>query len=273
MPDNPRVFQPGLLPQAPPPAENGEGEGTTPANEPGQEPVKVFVGGRERTVEEVVRGYEASAQEAMRLRSEREALAAERDALRREADSYRERLNPIEPEVPELGEDASPAQLAAWVAKVAERRAEAIATERVKSVETQFQQFMQAAQQFGGVQAQMKQQDASYDPDKLSAYLSDNPDVQQRYNAIFAVDQAAALEYGWNKAKPALGLNSPGTPPEPSRGVQAPPKRKAPAPTPADAAKERERMLEEAYRTGNYEAYYAWRAKGTSMEHPDLKAQ
>lgn len=263
---NPRVFQPALVPQEPPPVEEPAPEEPTspPAEEP--EGPKVFVGGRERTVEEVVKGYEASSAEAFRLKAQMDALAAERDALRREADSYRQRVvEPTAPALPELGEDPDPQQLAAWVGLVAEQRAEKIAAAKVAAVEEQFRQFMGAAQQFNAVQAQMKEMDPSFDPDKLSAYLTATPDVQQRYNAIFAGDQLAALEYGWMKAK------SPGEPAQSARSVQAPPKRKAPPPSQADVTKEREKLLAEAELTGNYERYYAWRAKGTAIEQPSLK--
>jgi len=236
---------------------------STPAPEPEPE-ARVFVGGRERTVGEVVSGYEASSQEAMRLRAEHAALMAERDAIRREADAYRSQLTRApEPDVPELGEDPDPKQLAAWVETIAERRAQKIADERVRGVEERFQQFIGAAQQFNAVQAEMKQGDASFDAEKLSAYLSTNPDVQKRYNSIFAVDQAAALEYGWTKAKGQLGVA-----PDSSRVVQAPTKRRAPAEAPDDAAKRRQRMLDEAERTGNWEKFYAERARGTSMQVP-----
>lgn len=265
---NPRVFQPGLVPQTPPPAEGSEGGEGNPPAEPTPEPVKVFVGGRERTVEEVVAGYAASTAEAARFRADRDALATERDALRREADAYRAQLTRVpEPQLPELGEDPDPQQLAAWVGAVAEKRAGEIAAERVRSVEEKFDRFIGAAQQFGTAQAQMKQLDANFNPDQLSVYLVANPDVQQRYNAIFAVDQTAALEYGWGKAKGSGTVQ----PPDEPRVVQQPSKRKAPAPTAEGTGAERKRRLEEAERTGNYEAYYAWRAKGTSMELPGLK--
>ena len=253
-----RTFHPDLT-QEPAPA-TGEGQ---PPVESGQPVVqKVFVGGRERTLDEVVSGYEASTQEAQRLGVEGARLAAEKEASDRIAAAYREMLEsqrqqqPVEP--PDLSD---PAEAQRWMEQTAQR----IADERIKATEQQISGFINGIQGLQKAQVAMKAADPQFDPAHLGNYLAANPVVQSTYDKLFGQDQVAALDYAWTKAKSTLKQATAATPSE-AAAVAPTPTLRVPEASTGNKSQLLEAAKQEAFESGDWTKYYAMRLKGTSAD-------
>lgn len=250
----PRAFHPDLA--APDPQDVADDPGTQEVEaEVNPEPeVRRLVGGRERTLDEIVQGYEASTQEALRLKAQLEASNGMLQSLI-EQRQQNQAPPPTDPYYAELQEQG-----------VNPNAIEGIVSRRVQEqLQAAFKPFVEAQQAATRVKASIPE----FDPNVLQQRLLEDQGALKSYNALLGTDPELAMQTAWKLTRPQAAAQ-----PNPSHGdlngaraVQSTPRRAAP---PVNPEQERAARLaaakEQAEITGDWSSYYRERARGTSID-------
>jgi len=181
--------QPGVNPEA----SNGAQEADEGHLEGGQPtPKTYFVAGRERSVEEVLQGYEESSQEALRWK----AIAEERDR--------RESPVPIRSEpslpgwAPKLVEAGAPEpvvrEMVNWFEEQKSQAAELAAAAKVQEL---VEGLASISTTEGKADAALASEFDGYSKAKLDEYLYTNPREKERYERVFRADPESAKRLAW----------------------------------------------------------------------------
>jgi len=255
-----RKFEPHSAPTAQ--EQQQEPEPAAEVNPP--EPQKFRVGGRERTLDEVLSGYEASTQEAVRLRAELEAERRMRDELAR-MNAAPPPPNPVEEKLRES--DLDPEAFREFV-RVAAR--------------AEIQEALRPLAEMQMAVQEIKKGDPGFDPAQAAEIVNADPRTKAVYDRINRADPGAALEYAWSVQKArGQGATQPTVPITAASAAvaAAQPKRSVPQESPqAEVEKHLKALAEmrERVNTGqaSLEDYYRLRAQGTSFDRrEDLEKQ
>lgn len=195
----------------------GAEEGVVDQGQPPAEKV-YFVGGRERTADEVARGYADATAENERLRARLEAM-----------ETVREPAKPKEPKVPTwvsgLVEAGVPEPVAkemlGWVESEVEVRSKAATAEQVAGLVESLSGMAQADAASDAALLDDPQMEG-YTPEGLKALLGKNPEFKKRYDRIFPVDPEGAKRLAWVTLKGQAKPRTTGrltTPPTSRRGA------------------------------------------------------
>lgn len=177
--------------------EGQEGDGQPEA------PQTFFVGGRNRTMDEIQRDFDASRAEVERWK----AVAEERER-QRAIPSPQPQAEPLPPwasRYTDLGvpEDVVRQQIA-WQTDMAEKMAEAKAAAKVQDLVEGLNQISTAE---GQADIAMKQRDSDYDPRRVTEYLAGNPDAKARYDRIYKVSPEDAKYLAWSEISRTAGAS------------------------------------------------------------------
>lgn len=182
--------QPGVNPEA----SNGAQEADDNTLENGQpEPKTYFVAGRERSVEDILQGYEESSREALRWK----AIAEER--AERESPVMRQEAPPSLPGwAPKLVEAGAPEavvrEMVGWFEQERSAAAEAAAAAKVQELVEGLAQISTAE---GQADAALSRDFDGYSKAKLDEFLAASPKTKERYDKVFRADPESAKRLAW----------------------------------------------------------------------------
>jgi hypothetical protein len=223
----------------------------------GSEPAPVwsgFVGGREKVYNdpnEIVRDYQQSSDEAMRLRAELDALRATQQTQR-----FPEPTQPADPPWLEgLTTAGVPEPVARQMASWMEQQTDFRAAQKMEELVNGLSSIAQKENQADAVLSQELQ---GYSKAALEQRLAMNPEFKQRYDRIFQVDPEGAKRLAW------LSLDGGSTAPRPTSRMTTPPtSRRVQQNAPVQEAAQLKKLLESANNGGQAQMadYMAQRLK------------
>lgn len=173
------------------PTPGAEGVVEAPEGQPPTEKV-YFVGGRERTADEVARDYAESTAENERLRARLEALEA------RTAEPPKAPKVPTW--VPGLTEAGVPEpvvkEMVGWFETEVEARTKAATAEQMAGLVSSLSELATSDAASDAALLEDPQMEG-YSPEGLKALLAKNPEFKKRYDRIYGVDPEGAKRLAW----------------------------------------------------------------------------
>ena len=175
---------------------DGEGDGGQPV-----ESQTFFVGGRQQTIDEIVRNYEGSRAEAERWKAIAEERAAKAQAP--PPQQQQESLPPWASEYVGLGvPEHVIRQQVAWQEQMAQQQAEARAAAKMQELLEGLNQISTAE---GKADASLSQSIEGYSREKLDAYLNANSEAKSRYDRVYKADPESAKRLAWLELSNSAG--------------------------------------------------------------------
>lgn len=253
-----RVFHQDLAEPNPVPEVADEPESQEVEVEDNPQPeVRRVVGGRERGLDEIVQGYEASTQEALRLKSQLDAANGMLQSLIEQRQQQSPAVIAPDPYMTELQEQGvNPAAI------------DSIVSRRVQEqLQAAFQPFVEAQKAATRVKAEIPE----FDPNLLQQRLLEDQGALKSYNALLGTDPELAMQTAWKLTQPRQAALPVGNPSQGdlngARAVQSTPRRAAPQVNPEQERAQKLALAKEhAEATGDWTAYYRERSRGTSID-------